>query len=782
LEPSYGKPLGAKRKTPQADPVACFCSSVILDGSCRRIMVRRERTGAAEHTFRQFLSEEGGLREPPDSGIIGPIEQPIRKTFPAEERRMTVLRRVSLVGFALLLLASPLRAETVSFESLLDEMIQRDHLARWPQPAYTCRQASSYDRDTVAPDKPGWFANWDRSQFVRTEEKDGHKEYVLMDEKGPGAVVRFWATWHGPGGGKFSNGTLRVYLDGATEPTIEGHAEDVIDRGALTGPPLSQGVSPETEYDHRGHNLYLPIPYAKQCKITYETDVLVDQGAKKGEALYYQINYRTYDSDTDVQTFALDDLEDQKRKLQQVQQRLAASGASDAGAGELLSEMGQLAAGATESRVLQGPAAITKLTLKIQADDLSQALRSTILSMQFDGEQTVWCPIGAFFGTGYKIRPYKSWYTEVKDDGTMTVYWVMPFAESCELKLMNLMDQPVDVQLAEARVEPWEWDDRSLHFHSTWRQLTKVNTKGGKDMTGEGAFDVNYVTVDGRGVYAGDTLVVFNGINGWWGEGDEKIWVDNESFPSHVGTGTEDYYGYAWCKPAYFSAPFHAQPDGSGNLNVGFSVNSRYRSLDAIPFQEKIQFDMELWHWAETNMNYAPATFWYARPGATCSVQPDPDTAAKKVAMQRTDVVDVFIAEGALEGEKLKKVELTGGTFEIQTGPFRWSDDRQIWWREGKVGDRLVLEFPVDRAGSYRVVANLTKAIDYGIVKIAINDNQPIQVDRFFPSVDNDEIDLGTFDLKQGVNRLKVEIVGANENAIKRYMFGLDYLKLIAQP
>jgi sucrose-6-phosphate hydrolase SacC (GH32 family) len=88
----------------------------------------------------------------------------------------------------------------------------------------------------------------------------------------------------------------------------------------------------------------------------------------------------------------------------------------------------------------------------------------------------------------------------------------------------------------------------------------------------------------------------------------------------------------------------------------------------------------------------------------------------------------------------------------------------------------------VDKAGSYRVVANLTKAIDYGIVKIAINDNQPIQVDRFFPSVDNDEIDLGTFDLKQGVNRLKVEIVGANENAIKRYMFGLDYLKLIAQP
>ena len=30
------------------------------------------------------------------------------------------------------------------------------------------------------------------------------------------------------------------------------------------------------------------------------------------------------------------------------------------------------------------------------------------------------------------------------------------------------------------------------------------------------------------------------------GEGDEKVYVDGETFPSHFGTGTEDYYGYAW--------------------------------------------------------------------------------------------------------------------------------------------------------------------------------------------------------------------------------------------
>ena len=44
-------------------------------------------------------------------------------------------------------------------------------------------------------------------------------------------------------------------------------------------------------------------------------------------------------------------------------------------------------------------------------------------------------------------------------------------------------------------------------------------------MDGKGAFDVNYVQVQGQGVYVGDTLTLFNGADAWWGEGDEKIFV-----------------------------------------------------------------------------------------------------------------------------------------------------------------------------------------------------------------------------------------------------------------
>ena len=54
--------------------------------------------------------------------------------------------------------------------------------------------------------------------------------------------------------------------------------------------------------------------------------------------------------------------------------------------------------------------------------------------------------------------------------------------------------------------------------------------------------------------------------------------------------------------------------------------------------------------------------------------------------------------------------------------------------------------------------------------------------DRFHTAVAHDKLDLGTFDLEQGAQRLSVEIAGAHEKAIKRYLFGLDYLLLIPAP
>jgi len=103
---------------------------------------------------------------------------------------------LALVGIALMVVGAPRKAlaDFITLESLLREMTNTEALARWPDPQFNCKQASSYDRQKVAPDKPGWFANGDHTQYLRTEENYGRQEQVMMDADGPGAIVRFWLT------------------------------------------------------------------------------------------------------------------------------------------------------------------------------------------------------------------------------------------------------------------------------------------------------------------------------------------------------------------------------------------------------------------------------------------------------------------------------------------------------------------------------------------------------------------------------------------------------------
>lgn len=119
--------------------------------------------------------------------------------------------------------------------------------------------------------------------------------------------------------------------------------------------------------------------------------------------------------------------------------------------------------------------------------------------------------------------------------------------------------------------------------------------------------------------------------------------------------------------------------------------------------------------------------------------------------------------------------------------PQDWNDEsngRHLWWHAGhKPGDVLVLGFDAPKAGKYRVMAKFLKAVDYGIHQLAINGVKAGEPIDFFNNgvVPTKEIDLGSFELKQGENELSVTVIGANEKAVKSYMFGLDYIRLQAE-
>jgi len=668
--------------------------------------------------------------------------------------------------------------KVVTFESLLHEIVNRDVIPRYPDPFYSTKQFSSYDRKSVSPDEPGWFNNWDRSFFLRVDTIAGRKEYVLMDAEGPGAIVRFWMTFAGKGAGL---GTLRIYFDHEEKPTIEGSAFEVISGGKLTGAPLSNSVSPLRKYEVRGHNLYLPLPYAKHVKVTYESENITDPGARKGEAVYYNINYRTYEPATKVETFSLALLEKSGETLSRINETLNNRNKKplEIEKASTIVIDGVIDPGSKMEYKISGTKALREIILQLEAKNLPQAHRSVVMEMEFDGNRTVWCPVGDFFSTGYQIREVDTWYNHVTEDGLMRSYWLMPFKKNAILRLYNYSDEPVRISKGSIRATPWKWDKRSMHFGATWINYSNLFTGGRKTMDGDGdPFDFNYTHLKGQGVVVGDVLTLFNTGFGWWGEGDEKIYIDGENFPSHFGTGTEDYYGYAWSAKEIFNEPFIAQPDGSGAFEPGYVVNVRTRSLDAMPFTSEIKFDMEMWHWQSTWMDFAPATFFYLKPGGQIMINPDIQAAREKVALKREDIISPYIKNNAIEGENLMVIGRKSGSLILDHSINQsWSNNQVLRWQGASKGGYLNLAFKSTEPGSRNIKASMIIP-PFCLFEISVNGSAPVRI-KNNDDINVKEIDMGTHQIIDGLNQLQINLISPGDKKDKmdnKDYFGIDKL------
>jgi putative heme-binding domain-containing protein len=111
----------------------------------------------------------------------------------------------------------------------------------------------------------------------------------------------------------------------------------------------------------------------------------------------------------------------------------------------------------------------------------------------------------------------------------------------------------------------------------------------------------------------------------------------------------------------------------------------------------------------------------------------------------------------------------------------RWSGNQQIWWTGGKPGAQLELPVSVDASGTYEIVAALTKARDYAIVGVQMDDQTLVEgLDLYEPQrvVTTGPVLLGTAQLDAGQHTLTFEIRGANPRAVKAYMVGIDYVML----
>lgn len=527
----------------------------------------------------------------------------------------------------------------MTIDSLVKEMIQRESLSYFPRNPYVHKQFSSYNPASKSPEKEGWFENFDMSHFIRVEEDAGRREFVMLDADGPGAIVRWWMTFY-----KAQNGVLRIYVDHDSIPVIEGSPNKLLSGDLLTKSPLAVSVQAGADIGEEGrdydHNLYVPIPFARHCKITYECDSLVlrydYEGIKVPQGYYspdvfYNIGYRAYAKNITVESSSRQSLKE------------AGTLFDIAGKSLLNNQVNSVSNEKFEKLILPGDSlvielteekhAINQLMVDLEANDMQQALRSALLKVSFDGYQTIWAPIGEFFGTGYSLNPHKTWMNQRDENGRMESYWVMPFREKCALTIVNHGNENIKLKGSVGLI-PYKWTTNSMYFGAFWHEYRHLKTRDGKGLP----FDLNFIDIKGKGVYVGDQVTLFNNTYQWWGEGDEKIFVDGEPFPSSFGTGSEDYYGYSFARPESFSHPFLSQPEGTGNTNWGITVNMRHRSLDAIPFHTSISSNIELWHWANIRMNYALTSYFYVLPPFTINAMPNIESIRNRVAIKKDDI------------------------------------------------------------------------------------------------------------------------------------------------
>jgi hypothetical protein len=470
-------------------------------------------------------------------------------------------------------LAAQPAAAPLSFLDQLRLVADLDQLWQPPRLGARCVLFSSYDRRSgKGPGDPqAWFANDDAGQYLRIDTRDTRPEYVLVEAEGPGVVVRFWSA--------NPSGDYRFYFDGEPSPSWTIAAQELL--GGRTAPfvePLAGSRSGS------GHCL-VPIPFARRLKVTCS-----EGGAR------YQVNVRLLAQGTRCETFNPLMLQDHAAALEALRKRLRSPKTS---AGKTL---------AGTRLAVDGPTVVRRLAARLVPPaglERAEVGRSVLLVATIDGHETIRVPVDDFFGAGPDAQPARTWVTAFGSDGLAECLLPIPIRERATFELVREGKAAAVEAMLTVQHEPQAVGLGALTLHAAWHQRRDVPSRPWSE----------HLVLDtkGPGRLAGFSLFVRNPSRSWWGEGDDKVRVDGEEFPSLFGTGTGDCFGFGQEDARSFQGPFQSLLLRGGEGHSGTLRASRFQVADHVPFQRSLRFDLEVWHTDERcRVDYTTVAYWYA--------------------------------------------------------------------------------------------------------------------------------------------------------------------------
>lgn len=248
--------------------------------------------------------------------------------------------------------------------------------------------------------------------------------------------------------------------------------------------------------------------------------------------------------------------------------------------------------------------------------------RTSILRIYWDGAEqpSVECPVGDFFACGWgKFAPVSSLAVCVNPGSAFNCYWQMPFRQGFRITMENIGAEGMTLYY-QVNYALQEIPAEAGYFHAQFRRVNPLPYK-----------EVYTILdgVEGWGHYVGTYMAWGVNNTGWWGEGEIKFYLDDDSeFPTLCGTGTEDYFcgsynfenkvtkQYQEFSTPYAGLPQVIRPDGVYQSQTRFGLY-RWHLMDPIRFEKNLRVTIQALGWRSGGRylplqdDIASVAFWY---------------------------------------------------------------------------------------------------------------------------------------------------------------------------
>ena len=269
-----------------------------------------------------------------------------------------------------------------------------------------------------------------------------------------------------------------------------------------------------------------------------------------------------------------------------------------------------------------------------------------ILRIYWDDREdpSVECPLPAFFGYGFpeNVQDQSGNFPTLNSAAMMVApcrgmncYWPMPFRGRCRITLTNR--SPSEMRETYYCITGYHGDipEDALYFHATYRQSFPTPS--------DGVYTI-LDNVSGSGHFVGVALYAgVNSPNGCWVEGETKIYIDGDKYPSVNYTGTEDYfcgsYAFGYDKPELgqyqqYSGHYAGMYAVLGDRKNRYQYQPRFMLYrwhipDPIYFEESIRVVIQNMHYTPHGHrprrdDYSSTAYWYQTlPSAKLTPLPD---------------------------------------------------------------------------------------------------------------------------------------------------------------